>query len=292
MKGAPVAVIGAGDIGGPIARRLCAAGFMVTVCDRDERRLDALRGSVARTTDTASDCAGADVALLLVANGAQVRDAVLGPRGLASEEGPLPAIVVMSTVAPRTVTRLAVDLASRGAHVMDAPVSGGAARADNGTLTIMVGGEAVDSVRPILEALAARVIPCGPLGSGQFVKILNNIVCHSNTVLLAEAFALAARQGLDPAAVAAVLEVSTGRNYLTAEPERVAAAYSGFARDRPSFDALLSIMRKDLRLAVELASAASIAAPMLRALAASASGLGDETYLTWTDVGGDGWEVE
>lgn len=284
---ASVAVVGAGEIGAPVARRIAQAGFALTVCDLDERRLEPFRQAGAHTARVPSACADAEVVLVLVANDSQLRDVVLGAEGLAVAEGRMHSLAVMSTVSPEALSAVADPLRSQGIRVIDAPVSGGAARAKEGRLTIMAGGERQDleRVRPVLDCVASHIFHCGPLGTGQIVKIINNVLCHANTFLTAEAYRLGIAHGLRPEMISPVLEVSTGRNYLTAEPGGAAQAFAGFARDRGAFDTLLSILKKDLGLAAGLIAAAPEQYPAIRAIASTAAALGDETYQTWLEIG-------
>lgn len=188
----------------------------------------------------------------------------------------------MSTVDPEDVR--ALQAAAPGLRLLDAPVSGGVLRAANGTLTVMAGGvEAeVAEARPVLSALGSNVFHCGGLGSAQIVKVVNNVVCIASTVITAEAFRIAQDHGVDLAELTRVLEVSTGRSYLTNDPAGVPGAYAAMALDPRQFAGLLAILRKDLRLAAHLAGEPG---PALASLAALLDTLGDETFETWRSLG-------
>ena len=114
------------------------------------------------------------------------------------------------------------------------------------------------------------------------MKIVNNVLCHANTVLMAEATCLGMAYGLAPEAIRDVLEVSTGRNYLTQAPGAAAGLYGSYANERADFDGLLKgILQKDLRIAVEMMGEASMDLPGIRAIAALLESLGGETFENW-----------
>ena len=285
-----VAVIGVGAMGAPMARRLQAAGFELSVCDRNEAVTASFAQARARVATTPADCAGADLVIILVATPDQMRDVVLGERGLkaglTSQRSPI--VAVMSTVNADALESLAQALRPLGVRVIDAPVSGGVPAAEQGTLTIMTGGEAqdVEAARPVFASMGTQLIHCGALGAAQTMKIANNILGIANAVIAAEAYRLAAEHGLDLAHVSRVFEASTGRNFRSKDPAGPQAVYATAARDRAGFESLASIMRKDMGLAVELASRAQGAYPVVRGLKSLIESLGDETFANWRCVGG------
>ncbi len=207
-----VAFIGAGNIGGAMAACLARKRFDLTVCDMNDAALEAFRELGANTTVNVADCASADVVVIMVATDRQVRSVAIGDEGNGGllahvDAAKPPAVVIMSSVLPATVRDVAAAMAQKNVRVIDAPVSGGRVAAANGLLTIMVGGETADltRVRPLLDALGSNIVQCGPLGAGEAVKIVNNIVGVTNMILMTEAARLALELGMDVNWLAGVL---------------------------------------------------------------------------------------
>ena len=284
-----VAVIGLGEIGRAITRRLLATGHDVLACDRLEGALAEAASAGAGVTTKASDCADSDVVLIVVADDAQVRDVIQGANGL-FEQAPLdkpPLVVVMSTVSVEVVRELADYCRERGSALVDAPLSGGAIRALDGTLTLMAGGESsdVDKARTVLDAVAKEIFYCGPVGAGALIKIINNLICASSVYLSAEAYRLAAENGVPLRELLPVLEASSGRTFLTSDLGYAVGTYAGIASTRELFDHTVVSMQKDVRLARGLAKQSEGTYPMLDGLAATLQGLGEESFETWSRVG-------
>ncbi|WP_275445901.1 NAD(P)-dependent oxidoreductase [Caballeronia zhejiangensis] len=284
-----VALIGAGAMGAPMARRILHAGFELTVCDRNRTALASLAQAGANVTTSPSECGGADMIVVVVATAAQMLDVVLGERGigsgLGSAQGPL--LAIMSTVSNDAMQQVRRALVPKGVRVLDAPVSGGVIRAQQGSLTIMTSGEAVDidAARPVFETMGNRLFTCGGPGAAMTMKIVNNILGVANAVIAGEAYRLAEENGLDLVDTARVLDVSTGRNFMSANPEGVRAAYASMVPDREAFASLLSIMRKDIGLAADLTSGSPGAYPAIAGLMSIVGSIGDETFATWTRLG-------
>lgn len=288
-----VAVIGIGSLGAPVARRLVAAGYDVTVCDVNPKALEPFEGR-ARIVGRAADCAAAEVVIVLVATPSQVASVLLGIDGLVEGvgAGAPPAVVVMSTISEPVVHDLDRGLRERGMTLVDAPVSGGPQRAENGSLTVILGGADSDIafVRPVLTSIGDRMFHCGPVGSAQVVKLINNLVCAANVAISGEAFRLAIEHGMKVSDVAPILEVSTGRNFLTGgssgTPEEYYARWSeGGMR---GVEGWLSIIRKDVGLALGLAVESSGDYPVMTGLRQILDSLGDETFENWRTVAGPG----
>ena len=280
------AVIGVGEMGAPVARRLFEAGFSLTVCDRDAARLADFAQLGVRIALTPADCASCDAVLVFVSNEDQLISVATGADGIASsiDRAAPPIILVGSTVSAEAVQRVAREL---GVPVLDAPVSGGPRRAASGNLTVFAGGDhtILETVRPMLATFADNTFDCGPLGAGQTVKIINNMLCAANIMLMAEGYRMAADRGLDLDQITAALEVSTGRNFLTSGPKSVAEIMAGYTVDRPTFDAILSILRKDTSLGTAMAKQAACDLPVIEALGYAVAGLSDETWRTWRELG-------
>jgi 3-hydroxyisobutyrate dehydrogenase-like beta-hydroxyacid dehydrogenase len=281
-----VAVIGIGEMGAPIARRIARAGFSLTVCDRDEGRLAPFARDGARTTQAPKDCASCDAVLILVSNEGQLRAVTTGISGLAVgiDSTSRPIVLVGSTVSVGMMRELSTTLS---VLVLDTPVSGGPARAESGNLTVLAGGNlgALEAVTPLLESFADNIFICGPPGAGQMVKIINNVICTANIMLMAEGYRIALNHGLDLKQITAALEVSTGRNFLTAGPKSVPEVMADYTADRTTFEAILSILRKDSTLGAHMTEAGGSDFPVMQSLASAVAGLGDETWRTWSELG-------
>jgi 3-hydroxyisobutyrate dehydrogenase-like beta-hydroxyacid dehydrogenase len=185
-----------------MASRLAEAGFELKVFDVVAERARPLVEIGAASAASPKEAAeGSEALVLMVANAAQANDVLFGDGGVA---GALPegaAVVVMSTIGPEAVRELDQELAGRGLRTLDAPVSGGVARAERGDLLIMAGGpqDLFEELRPALEAMGSSVVHCGPrVGDGQAVKLVNQLLCGVHIAAAAEALAYAESLGLDP----------------------------------------------------------------------------------------------
>ena len=284
-----VAVIGVGAMGAPMARRILAAGYTVTVCDTSEQALAPFADSPATVTGRASHCNASDLVLVLVATGEQVRDVLIGRNGLISglDQKRPPLVGIMSTVGSETMRDLEQSLAPLGIHLIDAPISGGAVRAEEGSLTLIVAGEESDIAiaKPVLECLGRELFHCGPVGVAQTVKIANNILAMVNTLTAAEVYRLVLDHDLTLAAATPIFDASSGRNWLSANPDEAARLYATFARTRHSFDSVMAVIRKDASLGLELRSRSGGSFPVIEQMTALVESLGDETFETWRTVG-------
>jgi 3-hydroxyisobutyrate dehydrogenase len=267
---ARIAFVGLGTMGLPMARNLVAAGHEVVAVDADPGRVAALGAGAAETPAEAA--AAADVGLLSLPSAEAVQEVVLGPRGLAAGVAPGFAVADMSTSPPALARSLAAELAKEGADWLDAPVSGGPRGAEAASLTIMVGGsrETFERLRPLLEDVGALVVRVGPAGAGQAAKLSNNLVAGVTMAALAEACALAVREGIEPAVLYDLLTRSTGDSRVL----RTRFPLAGVEPDHPASRAYeplfaLDLMAKDLDLALDLADAHRVATPVARAGRAS-----------------------
>jgi 3-hydroxyisobutyrate dehydrogenase len=291
-----VTFIGVGGIGKPMAERLIDTGFAITVCDVNEAALEAFRRRGARTISRAAEGTEADAIIVMVANDAQVKAAVLGPGGVLEGIDPQrpPVVTIMSSVLPQTIQNTAREIAKKNVHTLDAPVSGGSIRAAHGELTIMVGGDAADmqTMRPVFDALGNKVFHCGPLGSAEAVKIINNIVGVANTLITAEALEMAIKLGIDLKWLADVMEASSGRNVATKDIEGFRSVYRYNAQTAESFKAVIDICRKDLILGQTLAKELNVFPPILHALALGTQPVSyDDILATWRAVSEDKYEI-
>ncbi len=287
--GMSVAVIGLGAMGSPIAGRLVETGHAVIGFDQREETLGALVKQGVRRAHRPADCCAADVVLIVVATADQLRDVVLGEHGVLAgvRPGRSPLLVVMSTVSAKTVRQLGRAAREYGVSLVDAPVSGGAIRAREGTLTIMLGATESDAARakPALDSLSKDLFHCGPVGAGETVKIVNNIICAANVFVTAEAYRLATEAGLTLSEITPILEVSTGRNFLSVSADYVAEHFSSLTESRALFDATLAIMCKDMGLAAELVADSGGAYPVIDGLRSILDSLGAESYENWRQIG-------
>jgi 3-hydroxyisobutyrate dehydrogenase-like beta-hydroxyacid dehydrogenase len=186
-----------GIMGSRMARNLRAAGFDVVVWNRTRERADEVGEPVADTPHAAAE--GAGVVITMVVDAPQVEEILFGDDGAAEAMAPGSLMIDMSTIAPSAVKRIAERLSERQVAFLDAPVTGSKPRAEDGTLTIMAGGEPADFERakPLFEAMGKLVVHAGPSGHGAMVKLLNNAVAAINAAAIAEAFDVGEHYGLD-----------------------------------------------------------------------------------------------
>lgn len=205
-----VAFIGVGTMGLPIARNLLAAGHELVPCDIDSTRAAVLGVEVAQTPREA--VAEADVVILSLPSPAAVEDVTLGPDGVRAGARPGTLVIDMSTSPPALARRLAAELGAAGVDVLDAPVSGGPRGAEEGTLTVMVGGheDAYARAEPLLRAVGRHIVRVGDHGAGQAAKLCNNLIAAATMVAIAEACAVAEQEGLDAATFYELVTASTG----------------------------------------------------------------------------------
>ncbi|OZI77199.1 NAD(P)-dependent oxidoreductase [Bordetella genomosp. 12] len=210
MTGPRIGFCGIGRMGEPMVRRLLAAGHEVAVWNRSAGKLTALVESGAHACDTPAALADrVDMVLLCLGDGPAVQEVVFGAQGLAVAARPPRFLVDHSTLSPALTQALAQRWnEATGGVWIDAPVSGGTAGAERGTLAVIAGGPqaAIAAVTPALMAFAARVTRMGDVGAGQTSKLANQMVVATTLSALAEAFVLAARNGIDCAAMPAALQ--------------------------------------------------------------------------------------
>ncbi|MBZ9557295.1 NAD(P)-dependent oxidoreductase [Halomonas coralii] len=256
-----VAFIGAGLIGAPMASRVQQAGFELTVCDRNQAVLDAFAADGATVTMSVSDCASSDAVIILLANDAQIKETMLGENGLvqAIPTGQKPIVCMMSTTLPDTLKLLKQALDAVGVRLVDAPISGGIVGAEQGTLTVMMGGDDADieTVMPLMQSMGQRIFHCGSLGAGEVTKVINNMLCVANMYLTAEAVELAQLHGVSFEKLSPILAVSTGTNFLTVDAELGREQYHAWGGADQDYTAIHNIVAKDLHLALKLAEQAN-----------------------------------
>ena len=267
---ARVAVIGLGNMGQPMSACLARVGFAVVGFDLSaQARERCTAAGLKVAADAASAVAGAAVVITLLPDGKIVR-AVIDQLRPHLRAGTI--VIDMSSSAPLGTKALGETLIAAGFPFIDAPVSGGVRRAVDGTLAIMVGGEAatIDRVEPLLVAMGKSIFRTGPLGSGHAVKALNNYVSAAGLVAAVEALAVGTKFGIDPNTIVDVLNASSGRNNTTEIklkqfmiPERYTSGFS------------LGLMAKDVATADDLGHALGLPVP-----------LADKVAALWTDAEG------
>ncbi|WP_344344717.1 NAD(P)-dependent oxidoreductase, partial [Agrococcus versicolor] len=214
--GAPrVGFIGLGNMGGRMAR--CITGAGVPVLGFDPRTAAIGEAGADEAATATAVVAGSDVVLLSLPDSKIVEAVVYGDPELLAAVRPGQVVVDLSTAAPESTRRIATDLADRGATYLDAGISGGAAAADRGALTLMIGGdlEALESVRPILDRFSSGIHHCGASGAGHTVKLLNNFLNAIALSATAEVMVAARKAELDLRTVLEVLNASSGVNFAT-----------------------------------------------------------------------------
>lgn len=222
--------VGLGNIGRPMALTLVRAGWPVTVLDRSPDKAQSLVEAGAQAAQGPEDLADCDVLLLAVPDDAAVESVLEGPDGWLERGGDGRTVVVHSTVMPKTAERLAEVARDHGVGLLDAPVSGGADRAEKGDLTIMVGGDddVLERVRPVLEAEGSQVVQVGPPGAGAATKLANQLMMLSALAGVHEALDLAAAHGVAEEKVFEIVASSTGGSWVSSNWgffDRTAAAY-------------------------------------------------------------------
>jgi 3-hydroxyisobutyrate dehydrogenase-like beta-hydroxyacid dehydrogenase len=274
-------------MGLPMAKRVIGGGYpVVTTCHRRRAPADELAALGASVVALPAEVASAaDVIITIVPADAELRETVLGANGLLEAFGPGKILIDMTTATAGVLLELEKALVERGGRVLDAPVSGGTTGAENGTLTIMVGGDAglLDEVRPLLATMGTNIVHVGGVGQGKLVKIVNQAMCAVNLLVMGEAFALGVRCGADPRVLFDVIKASSGYSRM------MDARLPNFLFEgnfKPGFK--LDLMKKDVNLAVESAKGlgipvmfASLAAQVFSA--ASTAGRGGEDFAAAAD---------
>jgi 3-hydroxyisobutyrate dehydrogenase len=270
--------IGLGAMGSPMAAAVARAGHVTTAYDIDAGRAAGLADEGVKPAASAAEAArGADVLVVMVATPEQVESVLFGDDGAVGSLEPGTIVVIMATVGPAPVERWASELSERGIEVVDAPVSGGVARAGDGDLLIMVAGsaQAVRRIQPLLDVMArsAPVVGESP-GDGQKVKLVNQLLCGVHIAVAAEALAFAEAMGLEARACWEVIRNGAAASFML--DDRGARMIDGaFEQPRSALD----IFVKDMGLVTDAARRSTYPAPLAAAaeqlyLAGSRAGLG------------------
>jgi 3-hydroxyisobutyrate dehydrogenase len=282
-----VAFIGTGTMGQPMVANLLKKGFGVLAWDLVPAALAAAVKLGATAATSAKDAAArGDLIVTMLPSSSHVESVYLGAEGI---QGAIPAgrlCVDMSTIDPSVSRRVAAALAQRKVRFIDAPVSGGVTGATDGTLAIMVGGDArdLDEARPALTAMGANVIHVGGIGSGEAAKLCNNLIAGVSAVAVSEAFRIAEGFGVDPKILTDVISKSSGNTWVMQAAHPVPGLVPRAASSRDYEGGFMTdLMCKDLGLAVnaarELRVPAIVAAAAQQVLRmASSHGLGRKDF--------------
>ena len=266
----PVAFLGLGTMGAAMAANLARAGFAVTGWNRTPgRAADLIELGVAIADTPAEAVAGADLVVICVSDTPDVGAVLFGPDGVVDGARPGTLVIDCSTIAPSGSWDFAKRLAERDLAMVDAPVSGGSEGARNATLTIFVGGEAADveRARPVLTAMGRTITHVGPIGAGQAVKAVNQVILAGTYLGVAEGIVLAIKAGLDVEQVVGALGGGAAQSW-------VLANRSGRMLDNDyPLGFKVALHRKDLGIALELAAQLGAVLPVSALAAQLETGL-------------------
>jgi 3-hydroxyisobutyrate dehydrogenase len=254
-----VSFLGLGAIGRPMARRIAAAKFPLTVWNRTRQRAESFAGEIGATcAGTAADAvAQADVVITCLSTSADVEEVMHG----GVFDALRPGIIFLDCTSgdPATSRRIAERLRSRNVGFVDAPVSGGVRGAEDGTLTVMCGGDASDlaRVRPVIEAFGKKIVHCGPVGAGDAVKAMNQALLAITIWGTGEALVALSKSGVSAQVALEVINASSGRSNASMNlfPERVLTR--AFPR---TFR--LALLDKDARIAAQIARDERVPSPL------------------------------
>jgi 3-hydroxyisobutyrate dehydrogenase len=274
-----IAFLGLGAIGTPMARHLAIPGFSLAVWNRTPAKATAFAAAhAARAASTPADAArGAAFVVTCLPTSREVESLLDGPDGLLAgmERGAL--LIDCTSGDPATSQRIAARCAERGIGFIDAPVSGGVVGAENGKLTIMVGGEAalLERAMPVLKAMGEKIVHCGTVGAGDALKAVNNALLAVHIWSAAEGLLALSRAGVKPAVALDVINASSGRSNSSMNlfPERVLTR--AFPR---TFR--LALLDKDVMIAAQVARDEKVPSPLIQLTAelfrAAHGALGEE----------------
>ncbi len=253
-----VGFIGLGIMGRGMANNLLRAGFPLRVWNRTASRMDELVQAGATAGSSPADVAAqSSIVVSCVSDTPDVEAVLLGPDGVIEGARPGTLVIDMSTISPQATITIAEQLAAKEIAMLDAPVSGGSEGATRGTLSIMIGGDAaqVERAMPLFEAMGKTITHVGGAGSGQTVKLVNQILVVGNALAMSEALLFAQAGGVDlQKTVAAVSQGAGGSWMFTNRAPQI------LARDwRPGFS--LDLQQKDVRLVLDAAQ--QLGVPML-----------------------------
>ena len=261
-----IGFIGLGNMGGHMARNLAVAeaGYALTVFDVAPALMEAVPGAQPAAS-VAELAAAQDVIISMLPAGAHVREVYLGEQGVLASAEASTLLIDCSTIDPDSARTVAGAAAGRELRMIDAPVSGGTAGAEAGTLTFIVGGaaDALAAARPYLDIMGANVYHAGDSGAGQIAKICNNMLLAIHMAGTAEALALGVENGLDPAVLSEIMKQSSGGNWSLNVYNPYPGVMDGVPASRGYEGGFLTdLMTKDLGLAMDTAEGSRSSVPM------------------------------
>ncbi|MEK7700940.1 MAG: 3-hydroxyisobutyrate dehydrogenase [candidate division NC10 bacterium] len=252
-----IGFVGTGTMGQPMLSNLLKKGHSVVAYDIVAVMLEgAVKRGATRAGSAAEAAKASEAVITMLPSSSHVEAAYLGTGGVLDGIGSGRLCIDMSTADPTASRRVAEAAKKRGVRFIDAPVSGGVPRAEDGTLAIMVGGEARDfeEAKPVLACLGANIIHVGPVGSGEVAKICNNLIAGVAAVAVSEAFRIAEGFGVDPKILTDVIAKSSGNTWVMEHAHPVPGLVPKAPANRdyaPGF--MTDLMAKDLGLAVSAA---------------------------------------
>ena len=208
-----VGFIGVGNMGNPMASNVLKAGFPMIVYDRNPQAMENLLQAGAQRAASAREVVeGSEIVLTSLPASPDVEAVYLEPGGLVDSATPGTMLIDLSSVLPSTPRKIEPRAQARGVHFLEAPVSGGVSGARAATLAIMVGGdpETLTRAQPVLRAIGPNIFHVGPVGAGNTVKAINNMMASVNALAMMEGVALGVKAGLDPMTIYEVVKASSG----------------------------------------------------------------------------------
>ncbi len=252
-------------MGRAMAMNLCGGDLQLTVYDTNDRHFAAFQAAGASCAPSLGVCAESEVVCLCLPSSAIVEAVLYGEDGLMAKLKEGQTVIDFSTITHASTVRIAADLRERGVHFMDAPVSGMQSRAEDGTLTVMCGGEqeVFDRMSSLFERVGNKVLYMGGHGSGQLTKLINQLLFDINAAALAEILPMAVKMGLDPEKIGEVVNSGTGRSYASEFfiPRNLKGVFDEGYPMREAY--------KDLVSAAELGAKHAIPMPVLAAATAT-----------------------
>ncbi len=253
-----IGLVGLGIMGKPMGKNVLKAGFPLTVWNRTISRAEELKALGARVASSPKEVAEhSDIIITMVSDSPDVQQVVLGDDGVIHGARAGSVLVDMSTISPQVTREIANALQEKQVAMLDAPVSGGEKGAVEGTLSIMVGGDAavLERVRPVFEALGKRIVHVGVNGMGQVCKLANQIAVVLNNLSMSEALVFAAKSGADVSKVLEAIQAGAAGSWALNNyaPKILRRDFS------PGF--LVSLQQKDLRLVMEASREMNLALP-------------------------------
>ena len=253
-----IGFIGIGIMGRPMAKNLIKAGYALTVYDKYSNVDDLVALGAKKASSNKDVAAQCEIIITMLPNSPQVKEAVLGADGVLEGAKKGSILVDMSSIAPGAAQEICATVKEKGVVMLDAPVSGGEPKAIEGTLAIMVGGDAdaFETVKPILEKMGSSAVRVGDIGAGNVTKLANQIIVALNIAAVSEAFVLATKAGVNPEAV--FNAIKGGLAGSTVMNAKIPMILDG--NFKPGFRIELHI--KDLQNALDTAHALNVPVPL------------------------------